>query len=788
MDEAIQPNILIVDDKPANLKALRAVLSPMDAHIIEALSGNAALGLMLEFDIALMLLDVSMPGMDGFEVARIAQTLERTKEVPILFITAAYRDAAHRIEGYRSGAIDYIEKPINEEVLRAKVSLFLRLYNSRAESDRLRKAYEELTARIPVGIYTFRIRANGSMTFEYVSEPFCRLLGLDRQAVLRDAAHAFKAVHPEELENFIRLNQEAGEKRQPFLWIGRFLVAGQVRWIHIESVPRLERSGDSVWNGVVIDITERTLLEQAMRAAKQEAEAANQAKSRFLATMSHEIRTPMNTILGMGEMLLLSPRLSQQEKRFLAIANRAGNSLMALINDILDLSKIEAGQLNLESIRFSPAEEARQAMAIVAETARAKGIALSCSLATDLPAQVQGDPQRLRQILLNLLSNAVKFTEQGRISLQVETGSDDQISFAVSDTGIGIPDNRLDTIFQPFVQAENSTTRRFGGTGLGLSICCQLVEMMKGKIWVESRVGQGSVFRFTARLPWVEAAPAAQAPAGVTGTDQLLPSADPAASLRILLVDDVEDNRLVVEAFLANSPHRIVGATSGTEAIALFNAQAFDLVFMDMMMPGMDGLEATRHIRSIEAARNMSRTPIIALTANAMKEEMEETLAAGCDRHLCKPLRRSSLLEAIDHFARKGSAANPTTTLPTPDGTPTESDAIRLPLLDQLREETGPGFERVVSLFLKNFPARLDALSAAWQAKDWEALRQASHKLKGTSATYGAARFAGCCANLERHVAQGGATEKIPAMLEEILTEGRRVQRELEQFLASTMA
>ncbi|MBF0583465.1 MAG: response regulator [Magnetococcales bacterium] len=503
MDGTKQPNILIVDDKPANLKALRAVLSSMDAHIIEALSGNAALGLMLEFDIALVLLDVNMPGMDGFEVARIAQTLERTKEIPILFITAAYQDTAHQIEGYRSGAVDYIEKPLNGEVLRAKVSLFLRLYNSRTESDRLRKEYEELTARIPVGTYTFRIRANGSMAFEYVSEPFCRLLGLDRQAVLHDAASAFNAVHPEELETFVRLNQEAGEKRQPFLWVGRFLVADQVRWIHIESLPRLEESGDSIWNGVVIDITERKQMEDALRQSNDklenrvqerttELERSNRDLQQFAYVASHDLQEPLRQVSGFAQLLArrYQGRLDEKADEYIAYMVDGTRYMQELIEALLSFSRIHTSVNTLQAV------DCEQVLAQVVRN-MAKSIKSTNAVITHDPLPIlQVDPFQMHQILQNLLTNAIKFRAEAPPRIHIEAKHQrEEWLFSVQDNGIGIEPRHQERIFTIFQRLHTRT--QYPGTGIGLAICKRIVERHGGQIWVKSEAGQGSTFFFT---------------------------------------------------------------------------------------------------------------------------------------------------------------------------------------------------------------------------------------------------------------------------------------------------
>ncbi|NGZ06310.1 MAG: response regulator [Magnetococcales bacterium] len=922
MNRPKRPRILIVDDKPANLLALHALLSGMDAEILEANSGNEALGLMLEHEFALVLLDVDMPGMDGFEVARMAHKLEQTRNLPILFVTAACKDEFHRLQGYHIGAVDYIEKPINDIVLQAKVALFLNLYNARTESERLRQElliseerfkfaldgsdegvwdwdipsghvyfsprwismlgygpdeiephvrswerllhpddmaavmsdldlhlsgltpiyqtehrlrtkkggwlwvldrgkvvvrakngtalravgthhdisrrkqmeeeirqgkqrYEELTTRIPVGVYTFRYSTRGAMSFDFISDPFCQLLGLEREALLKDVSLAFRAAHPDDQEEFKRLALEVAGKSTPFSWLGRFTVSGQIRWLQIQSIPHVESNGDSIWDGVVIDQTERKVLENALRDSKQEAERANRAKSRFLATMSHEIRTPMNTILGMGEMLRESPRLSPRERQFVQIANRAGDALLALIHDILDLSKIEAGQLRLEQTLFSPEAIIHQAMAMVQEDAKNKGIELSQKLDPDLPRQVRGDPQRLRQILLNLLGNAVKFTQRGWIRLLVKPVDAQIMQFAIQDTGIGIAQERLEAIFLPFMQAEESTTRRFGGTGLGLNICQQLVNHMGGRIWVESRLGAGSTFYFTLHLPSVEAFEESATP----DKSLPLPSEQRAPHIsqtrRILLVDDTEDNRMVVAAFLEGEGVQLIEADSGAAALNLFSATRFDLVFMDIMMPGMDGLETTRRIRTLEQARGSRRTPVIALTANAMKEDVERSRAAGCDLHLSKPVRRSELMEVIHLYLDASVLATPPLPLSSHSAPFPQTATLVLDgqVLAHLKDETGRGFVRILEMFLKNLPGRLDGLQVAWESRDFESMRQVAHKLKGTASTFGAMRFAALCAELEQQAVRDAVPDQLQERLLTLKSAGQEVHAQLQEIL-----
>ncbi len=422
-------------------------------------------------------------------------------------------------------------------------------------------------------------------------------------------------------------------------------------WMDVQYHPFHEPDGTI--GGIVVasrDLTKLKETEEALIQSKNQAEAANRAKSEFLTIMSHEIRTPLNAILGMAEIVRESD-LDPERAHYMAILNRSGENLLNLIEDILDLARIESGQLALERCDIDLRALTREAMEVQHLNAAHKGLTLHCHVDPGVPERIPGDLKRIRQVLLNILGNAVKFTDRGGITLRVSVADTANLLFSIKDTGIGIPADKQALIFEPFSQADASITRRHGGVGLGLSLCKRLVDAMGGRIWVEEHEDRGSLFRFTIPLP-AQLVTAEHHPIPVDrAVDRQPMAAGATASRAILLVEDVEENALVVETFLRHTPHRLDMVDDGDLAVEkVQNGGRYDLVLMDIQMPRMDGLEATRLIRTWEKRQNRPRTPIVALTAHAMAGDAEKSLDAGCDGHLTKPISKKKLLMEIDRY------------------------------------------------------------------------------------------------------------------------------------------
>jgi hypothetical protein len=559
------------------------------------------------------------------------------------------------------------------------------------------------------------------------------------------------------------------------------------------SADLIDIDGEPHVLAVIHDLRRIKQAEADLEHARDTALAASRAKSQFLATMSHEIRTPLNGVLGMTQ-LLQETKLTNEQREFVSTILSSGESLLAIINEILDFSRIEAGRISLDALDFDLRAVVAGVADMLAVLARNKGLSLDCIFGAEIPAPLRGDPQRLRQILVNLLGNAIKFTEQGGVTLRVTCQSsvvshdssvegsegvpadlDRRLRFEVIDTGIGVPPEARERIFEAFTQVDGSTTRRYAGTGLGLAIARQLVRLMGGEIGIESEPGKGSTFWFTASFSQA-ATCAADRPAVFTPLPRPGRSALPA---RVLVVEDNKANQMVARRLLEHLGCGVDVADGGREALERIAMTRYDLVFMDCQMPDMDGFATTRALRCREAEQPAaSRLPVVAMTANVFAQDRAACLAAGMDDFLAKPVSVAAMQAALDKWLARPGVSSPSVLQAV-------AREASMPALDaepfaELAAFMGQGFGEFVSVFTRDLPAHLVGLRTAAANRDRKQLQQLAHMVKGSAANASAMTLSSLCARLES-LARTGAPEQIGEQITRIEAEYQRAAAALAE-------
>lgn len=655
--DATRVKCLLVDDLEENLVALRALLENESVELYSARSGVDALELMLQHDFGLALVDVQMPSMDGFELAELMRGSERTRQTPIIFLTAGAWNRERIFKGYESGAVDFMFKPVEPTILRSKVRVFVELNRQKLKLAEAEERYALSTSAAQVGTWEFN-NESGEMV---CSDIKLRLFGLESKRPPIALGDIVDRVHHDDRADFeaaLKRTLTTGAPLQTQFRV--VLPGGHVHWLDTKAKASLDRHGQvtSVF-GVDMDISAQKRASDELRRAKEDADAANVLKSEFLANMSHEIRTPMTAILGFAE-LLLNEKLSEQARLDFASRIRSnGDHLLHLIDDILDLSKFEAGRVPTEKIDFALGEGLTEVIRTVRPLGTKKGLDVRLEVVGQIPRILNSDPHRFRQIILNLLGNAIKFTAKGSVALKARY-VDDTLIVDVQDTGIGMNDEQSARLFHAFQQADSSVTRKFGGTGLGLALSRRIAQALGGSLALShSAPGQGSTFTLKLKAPanaahgWLRAADLAEghAPiATIEATSVPAPATKALAGTKILLVEDSTDNEKLMRLYLEAAGAKISSAQDGQQAIDRASADDFDVVLMDVQMPGLDGLEATRRLRAQGYGR-----PIIALTAHALPEEIEKSMAAGCDMHVTKPISKADLIAAIERVLETGA-------------------------------------------------------------------------------------------------------------------------------------
>ena len=811
---------MLVEDSPDDAELLSYSLfdiSDTNFEITLAESLSEAVACLTETRYDVILLDLTLP--DGFGFDAYKRVHSASNATPIIILTGL-NDESIANEAVKWGAQDYLIKgKLDSEILNRSIHYGIQRKNSDIALRKSEELYRTLVISMAEGVLLVgsgsRITACNPGAESILGIPASSLVGFSAddlfQGVLDEddqplAEHALPG-KPSLRYGKSQSNLILRFQRPDNSWV----------WLSVNSQPIL-RSGERTPSAAVVSFTNITRLkvvEQELRNAKATAEAVTQQKGEFFANISHEIRTPMNAIIGMTE-LALSTELNATQRKYISLVKSSAESLLVLINDILDLSKMEAGKIEIDEVSFNPRELVKEILEFLNVRAQKKGINLCYQIAQDTPDHVMSDPLKLRQVIINLVGNAIKFTENGEVVVIVARQDDRsdldtcELVFAIKDTGIGIPLEKQKLIFEPFVQADGATTRNYGGTGLGLTISRKIVRHMGGEIGVESVPGHGATFFFTLRFKIVRKH---SAESTVTQRiDRRLiqdllkepdlrqtfteDSADTPAALNVLLADDNELNHFLVAEIFKKTQHQLTIVTNGQLAVDEAIKGGYDLIFMDIQMPVLDGVEASRRIRLNEASNDSPRIPIVAFTARIMHDDIQKCEEAGIDYFLAKPI----IIEDLIHFLETAAANKKNTgtcfppknqdeprpaVLPTPHDDATASKMVfnDNELLARIGGDTKLA-KKLIDMFLEQLSGRIAEIEDALNASDLPKLRLSAHTLKGEAANIGAEKLSSVALHVER-AAKSGDLDAAMAHMRQIHPEAEKLVKVLESLSLS---